>query len=203
MTGLEMTTPHTHTHTHNHTRGATSAGQSRAFIPDAVDERIRAEMARRQQQEEGDPDLDLDEYEDYYDSTSSVSDESLGYSSTDEIDEKELQRLTRERGFGLGSWLDRMVEWTLFGVDEWPLSAADGLDPPSQYHDDGITEQQGASLSREAENSNKAQDLDINIDIDTLSISDDDESAVVEKPGENGGWEDTLWFFRAIKQALL
>lgn len=202
MTGLEMTTPHTHTHTKNHTGGATPVGESRAFIPVAVDERIRAEMARRQQQE-GDPDLDLDEYDDYYDSASSTSDESLGYSSAEEIDEKELQRLTRERGFGLGSWLDRMVEWTLFGVDEWPLSAADGLDPPSQHHDDRIAEQQRASLSREAENSNKTQDLDVNVDIDTLSISDDDESAVVEKPGENGGWEDALWFFRAIKQALL
>ncbi|OAL48699.1 hypothetical protein IQ07DRAFT_588802 [Pyrenochaeta sp. DS3sAY3a] len=33
-------------------------------------------------------------------------------------DEEEVARLARERGFGLGSWMDRLIGWTLFSVDE-------------------------------------------------------------------------------------
>ncbi|RAR14792.1 hypothetical protein DDE83_001824 [Stemphylium lycopersici] len=33
-------------------------------------------------------------------------------------DEEEIARLTRERGFGLGGWMDRLIGWSLFSVDE-------------------------------------------------------------------------------------
>lgn len=171
MSGLEMTP---------HTRVATPAGEVRDFIPDAVDERIRAEMDLMQQ--------DLDEY------ASQTDDES--FDSADEIDEKELQRLTRERGFGLGSWLDRMVEWTLFGVDEWPSSSDGGAD----HHHTPVPNQTATSSPGEESDHN---DL---VEDDNDSVSDKEDEPIttaVKQPGENGGWEDARWLLHVIKRALL
>ena len=173
MSGLEMTP---------HTRVATPAGEVRDFIPDAVDERIRAEMDLMQQ------DLN-DEY------ASETDDES--FDSADEIDEKELQRLTRERGFGLGSWLDRMVEWTLFGVDEWPSSSDGGAD----HHPAPVPNQSATSSpGEESDHGSSVED-----DNDT-SISDKEDEPVataVKEPGETGGWEDARWLLYVIKRALI
>lgn len=171
MSGLEMTP---------HTRVATPAGEVRDFIPDAVDERIRAEMDLMQQ--------DLDEY------ASETDDES--FDSADEIDEKELQRLTRERGFGLGSWLDRMVEWTLFGVDEWPSSSDGGVD----HHHAPVPNQTATSSPGEESVHN---DL---VEDDNDSVSDKENepvTAAVKTPGGNGGWEDARWLLHVIKRAIL
>lgn len=33
-------------------------------------------------------------------------------------DEEEVARLARDRGFGLGGWVDKLIGWTLFDVDE-------------------------------------------------------------------------------------
>ena len=172
MSGLEMTP---------HTRVATPAGEVRDFTPDAVDERIRAEMDLMRQ--------DLDEY------ASETDDES--FDSADEIDEQELQRLTRERGFGLGSWLDRMVEWTLFGVDEWPSSSDGGVD----HHPAPVPNQTAASSPGEESD----HDGSVEGDNDT-SISDKEDEPVataVKNPGETGGWEDARWLLHVIKRALI
>ncbi|PYI06638.1 hypothetical protein BO78DRAFT_469799 [Aspergillus sclerotiicarbonarius CBS 121057] len=154
--------------------------QARHMLPDFVDERIRAEMANIQHDEDEDTC-----------STSSSTDSMLA--SEDEIDEQELQRLTREQGFGLGSWIDRMVEWTLFGVDDWPLSAPPLPPPPppqlSLEHPD-----HNQILTHENER--------LTEETDTMSIADSDIASVSEKPGERGGWEDAGWLFRIVRRAL-
>ncbi|OOF97817.1 hypothetical protein ASPCADRAFT_504881 [Aspergillus carbonarius ITEM 5010] len=153
---------------------------ARHLLPDFVDERIRAEMANIQH----------DEDEDTISNPSST-DSMLG--SEDEIDEQELQRLTREQGFGLGSWIDRMVEWTLFGVDDWPLSA-----PPRQPQIQPLLEHPDhiQLLTDEHEHELTTEETD------TISIPDSDIASVPEKPGERGGWEDAGWLFRIVKRAL-
>ncbi|GIJ82367.1 hypothetical protein Asppvi_000874 [Aspergillus pseudoviridinutans] len=150
--------------------------ETRHFVPDFVDERIRAEMASIQQFEVG---------------YASASDEESD--SEDEIDEQELQRLTRERGFGLGSWIDRMVEWTLFGVEDLPLSANAQSVQPAKHPDVSPEENNVLDDHSAAE-----------LTDDNASVSADESigSTVVEKPGENGGWEDAGWLLRVMKRAL-
>ena len=88
--------------------GASSPERGGALVPDFVDERIRAEMATL-----GGLDGDWE--------GSESGSESEDSDEMPDFDEADLQQLTRERGFGLGSWIDRLVEWTLFGVDDWPV----------------------------------------------------------------------------------
>lgn len=188
MTGLDMT--------RSYTWVSTPAGENREFSPDIVDERIRAEMASMQQ--DADADVDVDDNASSSSSLLSASD--VSFDSEDDIDEKEMQRLTRERGFGLGSWLDRMIEWTFFGVDEWPtlFSAGSGnRDPPASEADRSVEDRHVVS--------EEADDKYLEDDTDVTTIFDRDEAftPIVEKPGEVGGWEDARWFFKVIKQALL
>lgn len=178
--------------TSSYTWVSTPAGGKSEFTPDAVDERIRAEMINMQQN--ADVDVNVDDGA----SSSSLS------ASEDEIDEKEMQRLTRDSGFGLGSWLDRMVEWTFFGVDEWPtlFSAGsdnhDNRDPPAPDGDRVVEDRQ---VTSEAADDKHLEDYS---DIATIFSTDDENfTPMVDKPGDVGGWEDARWFLKAIKQALV
>lgn len=175
MTGLEMTSAR---------QGDSGSLESpaldvRHFVPDFVDERIRAEMAIIQQEEYT---SDSDEYSD----------------SEDDIDEQEMQRLTRERGFGLGSWFDRMVEWTVFGVDDWPLSYSSGpvdqVPKNVEWAEPGVADEDDdqVSISGRTDRTDGAS-----------TISDSEVPAVTEKPGDQGGWEDAWWLFGVMKRALL
>ena len=216
MTGLEMTS-----HTRVATPPSASDDQSRGFRPDAVDARIRAEMAliqqqqqqQKQQQQEEDRDIDKDgawsgAEDDDYDDFNDDDDDGWSLDSADEIDEKEMQRLTRERGFGLGSWLDRMVEWTLFGVDEWPSLAASAEDPPAAVEEDTAGTPHLRDQVKDAYTTGGPGDDGCSLAGDTednSSLSDnDDKSSVnlVEKPGEKGGWEDARWLLHAVRRAL-
>jgi hypothetical protein len=173
MTSVEALSTRSGSIAHN------SAGpdEETRHFPDFVDERIRAEMASIQQ------------FEDGYASTEDEESD-----SEDEIDEQELQRLTRERGFGLGSWIDRMVAWTLFGVEDLPLSANAQSVQPAKHPDASPDENNVLD-----DHSSAAELTD-----DNASVSADESiaSTVVEKPGESGGWEDAGWLLRVMKRAL-
>jgi hypothetical protein len=182
------------------------------LVPDFVDESIRAEMASLQR-ERGFSD-DESEFWDGEDDNDSEYD-SFSDEAPDEFDEADLQRLTRERGFGLGSWIDRLVEWTLFGVEEWPATApatAPGSTGTAATRigttatSTTVTFEEAPNGSSEREN--RAHDAlslasDEDDDGDTLSHTDGESVVSVEKPGAQGGWEDASWLFRVMKRALV
>lgn len=187
--------------------GSRGRSSGSGLVPDFVDERIRAEMASLRGRGDFDDDEGVDwDGEGYSDDGSEYdysSDESM-----DEFDEADLQRLTRERGFGLGSWIDRLVEWTLFGVEEWPASvppaatARIGTTPTSTT----VTFEEPASDQDNEGNDNPSlgsAEQDGYSDFDTLSQVDGDSSVGVGKAGSQGGWEDASWLFRVVKQAIL
>lgn len=174
-------------------------------MPDFVDERIRAEMAELQRSRAM-SDGDEDEYWD-----EEANDSEYDYFSDetpDEIDEADLQRLTRERGFGLGSWIDRLVEWTLFGVDELPPAVSStaaaaatriGTAPTSTT----VTFEEPVYSRAERELAQDNLSLGSDDEVETLSHTDGESVAVVEKPGVQGGWEDAGWLLRVVKRALI
>lgn len=164
-----------------------------------------------------------DEESEYWDGVGSDEDESsseYSYGSDetpDEFDEADLQQLTRERGFGLGSWIDRLVEWTLFGVDEWPapVQAMDtGVATPSRIGTASttttVTFEEPASMSERADDTlslGSVKTGDLSDDEDSSSHGDGENPngspAPVEKPGSQGGWEDARWLFQVMKRALV
>ncbi|KAJ5608218.1 hypothetical protein N7537_004837 [Penicillium hordei] len=177
------------------------------LVPDFVDAHIRAEMESLQHRF---PDEDSV----YWDRAGSDEDEtSSEYScdsdeTPDDFDEADLQQLTRERGFGLGSWIDRLVEWTLFGVDEWPVSVPAATTAAVDASRIGTADTTTTVTFEEPV-------LVDGQDDDTLSLgsvgdgglSDREGStgsaASIEKPGSQGGWEDAGWLFRLMKRAVI
>lgn len=191
------------------TMSPVSRGRGEGLVPDFVDENIRAEMASLQQ-ERGFSD-DESEFWDGEDDNDSEYD-SFSDEAPDEIDEADLQRLTRERGFGLGSWIDRLVEWTLFGVEEWPPTAPPGSTATAATRigtaatSTTVTFEEAPNVRSEGED--KAHDTlslasSEDDDGDTLSHTDGESVVSVEKPGAQGGWEDASWLFRVVKRALI
>lgn len=176
-----------------------------ALVADFVDERIRAEMASLQQQEQA----VFDEFE-YWDGDEDEDSEYEYFSDQppDDIDEADLQRLTRERGFGLGSWIDRLVEWTLFSTEEWPaLASSTDTRIGSAVTTTTVTFEEPVT-TRESEEDNTLpvsveEDHDDQIDdADMLSHADSESMVSVEGPGDQGGWEDAGWLFRVMKRAI-
>lgn len=172
-----------------HSRRRSTGSDDDDLVPDFVDEHVRAEMAAVYGRNQG------SEREEEHPSSSSDSEPD----SEEEIDELEMQRLTRERGFGLGSWIDRLVEWTLFGVEE-DLPA-----PPSVQRDAaGETNDSGEGVMSHREGSDdEGSGTEGTDDESTPTAGEHEPPTVVEKPGEKGGWEDVGWLFRVIKGSLL
>ncbi|PLB54437.1 hypothetical protein P170DRAFT_432078 [Aspergillus steynii IBT 23096] len=186
MTSLDMGSAVAGGSSHTPIHGASPADEGRHLVPDFVDERIRAEMESIRQEAE--------EY--------STSESDKSWDSEDEMDEQELQRLTRERGFGLGSWIDRMVEWTLFGVEDWPLLSSSDPDPaerPTKHVE--ITTEEPLTIGDHSGDTLGPGSVDND---DGVSVASEIEVGTVgEKPGELGGWEDAGWLFRTVKRLLI
>jgi hypothetical protein len=172
------------------------------LVPDFVDAGIRAEIAALQR-ERGISDEESEYWNE--DGSGSEYDDDFSDQTPDEFDEADLQRLTRERGFGLGSWIDRLVEWTLFGVDELPVPVA-----PASATRIGAAATTTTVTFEEPDYSRDNDELHRDNlsfvsgdDTETLSYTDGESVAAVEKPGAQGGWEDASWLFRVVKRTLI
>lgn len=183
-----------------------SSGSGAGLVPDFVDEKIRAEMVSIQERERG---LFGEEEEDVESEYDYFSDE-----TNEEFDEADLQRLTRERGFGLGGWIDRLVEWTLFGVDELPVVPAAmpenrigaAATTTTVTFEEPVVSPRGKRGEDDHDNLSLYSEGDrhsLSDDADTFSHTDAESTVGVEKPGVQGGWEDASWLFRIVKRALV
>ncbi|KAJ5133900.1 hypothetical protein N7526_005265 [Penicillium atrosanguineum] len=147
-----------------------------------------------------------DEESEYWDEESGSEDEDdLSDRTLDEFDEADLQRLTRERGFGLGTWIDRLVEWTLFGVDELPVSVVPTTTRIGAAATTTTVTFEEPDYSRDSDelHHDNLSLLSAGDEADGLSLTDGESVAEVEKPGAQGGWEDASWLFRVVKRALI
>ncbi|KAK2875373.1 hypothetical protein FQN49_001644 [Arthroderma sp. PD_2] len=184
------------------------------LIPDFLDASIREELAALQTRspEEGiganhgrmEPDSTSQTYRDYdYYSDSDEDD-----SEEEEISEAEVHRLTREHGFGLGSWIDRLVEWTVFGTEE------ESLHPPSLGSSHWRGQQVNFNIESGAQEENETGPTDkletasdagtersYGTDVDNEMIST---SMRITPADAQGGWtNDVKWLLRAAGNAVL
>lgn len=189
------------------TMSPVAGGKGAGLVPDFVDERIRAEMASLQANRGlRDDELERWDADDDYDSEC----DSLSDDLPDEFDEADLQRLTRERGFGLGSWVDRLVEWTLFGVEDWPAPATTAAAHETRigstttstnvtFAETAVVPGEGPTRAGKTSSFTAAEEDPEEV----LGHSDGESVISVEEPGAQGGWEDAGWLMRVMKRALI
>ncbi|KAI9785721.1 MAG: hypothetical protein M1839_008738 [Geoglossum umbratile] len=103
----------------------------------------------------------------------------------------EFSRIARLRGFGLGSWVDRLIGWSLFAVEE------DGEE----------SEDHGEEHAEVVEQEHKKAD------VDKRRKREESERVVLEPPSEDGdkeaaqidqdeGWQDATWLLSVATKVL-
>jgi len=132
-------------------------------------------------------------------------------------DEEEVARLARERGFGLGSWMDKLIGWTLFSVDEDGEASEDEDDedggdksflPENMTRDElrlrREVEAKRRKLEREAivaASALKAREKQ-NTDPEAEEGSRPSTSDTQSPPEDGGGWQDAAWLLSVASKAL-
>ncbi|KAF2834000.1 hypothetical protein CC86DRAFT_365743 [Ophiobolus disseminans] len=130
-------------------------------------------------------------------------------------DEEEVARLARERGFGLGSWMDRLIGWTLFDVDEDGEASDEEDDEDEDVSDraflpENMTREE-LRLRREVEA--KRRKLERESIIAASALKAKEEKSIEQEgsrpstsdslpPEEEGGWQDAAWLLSVASKAL-
>lgn len=126
-----------------------------------------------------------------------------------EGDEEEVARLARERGFGLGSWMDKLMGWTLFSVDE------DGEEDDSDEDEEDETPRpenmtkEELQLRREVDAKRRKLEREAIIAASAVQIQEKKDSEVDDaghKPApaeESGGWADAAWLVSVAAKVIL
>lgn len=127
-------------------------------------------------------------------------------------DEEEVARLARERGFGLGGWMDRLIGWTLFSVDEdGEASEEDDEDTEPEFLPQNMTREE-LRLRREVDAKRRKLEREAIVAAAALKArgaeSEDGsrpstaEDGVQRPPEEAGGWQDAAWLLSVASKAL-
>jgi hypothetical protein len=105
------------------------------------------------------------------------------------LDDVEIERLTRTRGFGLGRWVDRLAGWSTIAVDE-DETGEDGNEP-----EDG---NEASSQSRRKLRNNQERV----IVAEKPPPAPEDKDPRDQEPGE-GGWNDAAWLLSVASKVIL
>lgn len=125
-------------------------------------------------------------------------------------DEEEVARLARDRGFGMGEWVDLLIGWTLFSVDE-DGEASDDDEVESRdeaFRPENMTRDE-LKLRREVEAKRRKLEREAIVAAAKLKSRDDKEN-VEEEPSrpstaeqeDGGGWQDAAWLLSVASKAL-
>lgn len=121
-------------------------------------------------------------------------------------DEEEVARLARERGFGLGGWMDALIGWTLFSVDEDGEVSSEEEEQPSS----NLTKDE-ARLMREVEAKRRKMERESIIGASAVKpqgkAGEDGREVKIDVPKppegqEAGGWNDAAWLLSVASKAL-
>lgn len=144
-----------------------------------------------------------DAREEYFDSAALAGPDFVdGAEEDDEADERddiaevkrqeeEVARLAKERGFGLGSMVDRLVGWSLFDVKEKGHRSEEESDSEAER----MTEARKQKQLRKAVSERLAQST-----VRSQSVEPDTQNTVEGE--EASGWQDAAWLMSVASKVL-
>ncbi|KAK8208865.1 hypothetical protein BKA81DRAFT_358981 [Phyllosticta paracitricarpa] len=113
-------------------------------------------------------------------------------------DDEEVARLARERGFGLGGWMDKLMGWTLFSVDE------DGEETTDDDDDsDELTPGDHDSQRRREMEVKRRRDEWARIEAASRAAKEKKLEDLPEPRDSEGGWQDAAWLLSVASKVLL
>ena len=123
-------------------------------------------------------------------------------------DEEEVARLARERGFGLGTWMDRLIGWTLFDVDEDGEESSDEEEEEDTASRPENMTKEELILRREVEAKRRKLEREAIIAASAVRTQDgevktDLAAEPIPPPEDGGGWADAAWLFSVASKVIL
>jgi hypothetical protein len=121
-------------------------------------------------------------------------------------DEEEVARLARDRGFGLGGWMDQLLGWTLFSVDEASDDDDDDEDEEEVLPQNMTKEE--LRLRREVEARRRRLEREAIIAAAALKAREKEDvegirpSTSDAEDETGGGWQDAAWLLSVASKAL-
>lgn len=136
--------------------------------------------------------------------------------ASDGNDEEEVARLARQRGFGLGGWVDRLIDWTLFSVDEDGEESSGEEDGRSRVSyssnsNSGVMTKEEFQLRREVEAKRRKMEREAIVEgqaaaarTETGERKEGEKVEGLEPPPQEGGtWQDAAWLLSVASKVLL
>ena len=120
----------------------------------------------------------------------------------EEGEDEEVRMLARQKGFGFGGFVDRLVGWTLFNVDE---------DREESEREDGKPEEpQEIAARRRAELKRRRELLERTASSSALAAQreraaaeEEEQMPVATGDGDQGGWQDAAWLLSVASKVIL
>lgn len=112
-------------------------------------------------------------------------------------DEEEVARLAQEGGYGLGGWMEKLIGWSLFSVEE---------DGEETDEEDQVTEQEtqgeDAKKRREEELKRRREER-ARIQAASSAAKEKKELPQPSQGEGEGGWQDAAWLLSVASKVLL
>jgi hypothetical protein len=113
-------------------------------------------------------------------------------------DEEEVARLARERGFGLGGWMDALIGWSLFAVDEDGEAESSEDEDAQEFLQANLTREE-LKARREEEGRRRKAEREAIVAASARKAHVDETPL---PPEEGGGWQDAAWLLSVASKAL-
>jgi Protein of unknown function (DUF3984) len=112
------------------------------------------------------------------------------------LDDEEIAKLSRQRGFGIGGVIDKLVGWSLFNVEE------DGEESATEER--GYEDAEAKAKRRTAELRRRKLEMEKAAASSAMAT----QAPVPETPpppgqGEEGGWKDAAWLLSVASRVIL
>lgn len=117
--------------------------------------------------------------------------------------EMEIARLARERRYGLGGWVDRLVGWSLFNLDE-DRETTD-FEDAIESHGNGTGAKKAAAdgeSNEEDEASGTPRPRPVRQVLPARDLQSESANADAAPPEENG-WQDAAWLLSVASKVIL
>lgn len=119
-------------------------------------------------------------------------------------DEETVARLARERGFGLGGWMDRLIGWTLFSVDEDGEESSDDEDLVGSRESVTQVTLDEMKLRKEVEARRRKLEREAIMAAAAVKYDEKAQKGEADSPNEEvGGWSDAAWLFSVASKVIL
>jgi hypothetical protein len=113
-------------------------------------------------------------------------------------DDEEVARLARERGIG---WMDRLIGWSLFSVDE-DSEGSDDEDLDKELDLDNVAKEE-VKLRREVEAKRRKLERESIVAASAQGVGSSRPSTGDSRAEEEGGgWQDAAWLLSVASKAL-